>query len=142
MIGRRAAERVALVAILAVASVLVTPATSHAQDEEPRLAELHAAVQRPGLTLGALLVTNVDVGLEDAATSATIRAARLRLGGSLDGGWSWFLQTNFASGTSLLDARIGYAPSERLAFYAGRFKTPYSRELLAFLGDLDFILRS
>jgi hypothetical protein len=144
VIGRCAtlAERIALVAIVATATELATPAMSHAQDEEPRLAELREAVQQPWLTLGALLVTNFDTGLEGAPTSATVRAARLRLGGTLDAGFSYFLQTNFASGASLLDARIGWAPTPELTLYAGRFKTPYSRELLAYLGDLDFILRS
>jgi hypothetical protein len=131
------------VAALTALASLATPAMSNAQDEdEPRLAELREAVQQPWLTLGALFVTNFDAGLEDAATSASVRAARLRLGGTLDGGWSYFLQTNFASGASLLDARIGWSPRPDLTFYAGRFKAPYSRELLAYLGDLDFILRS
>jgi hypothetical protein len=129
------------VAALTALASLATPAMSNAQDE-PRLAELREAVQQPWLTLGALFVTNFDGGLEDAATSASVRAARLRLGGTLDGGWSYFLQTNFASGASLLDARIGWSPRPDLTFYAGRFKAPYSRELLAYLGDLDFILRS
>lgn len=114
---------------------------AQAQDE-PALAELREAVTHPWLTLGALLVTNADVGLEDAPTNASIRAARLRLGGTLDGGFSYFLQTNFASTPALMDLRLGWSPSPRLTVYAGRFKTPYSRELLAYLGDLDFILRS
>lgn len=118
-----------------------TPARAQEQDE-PALAALREAVTHPWLTLGALLVTNVDVGLEDAPTSASIRAARLRLGGTLDGGFSYFLQTNFASTPALLDARIGWSPSQALTVYAGRFKAPYSRELLAYLGDLDFIVRS
>ena len=136
----RCATGAALAALAALAA-FAAPARVQAQNE-PGLAELREAVRQPWLTLGALLVTNLDVGLEDAPTSVSIRAARLRLGGTLDGGFSYFLQTNFASGTSLLDARIGWSPRPELTLYAGRFKTPYSRELLAYLGDLDFILRS
>lgn len=129
-------------AVVALGLLAASAVPGLAQQDEPTLGELREAVQQPWLTLGALLVTNVDVGLEDAATSASIRAARLRLGGTLDGGFSYFLQTNFASGTSLLDARLGWSPRPELTFYAGRFKAPYSRELLAYLGDLDYILRS
>ena len=135
MVSRRAV-------FAALAFLSTTSAAPALAQQEPALAQLREAVQQPWLTLGALLVTNFDAGLEDAPTSGSIRAARLRLGGTLDGGFSYFLQTNFASGTSLLDARIGWAPRPDLTFYAGRFKTPYSRELLAFLGDLDYILRS
>lgn len=130
------------VALAASLALLATPAVVRAQDDEPRLAELRAAVQHPWLTLGALFVTTVDAGLEGAPQSATVRAARLRLGGTLDGGWSYFLQTNFASGASLLDARIGFAPTDGVTLYAGRFKTPYSREFIAYLGDLDLITRA
>jgi hypothetical protein len=133
--ARRVATLLVLVAALGV------PVAAQAQDE-PALAELREGVTHSWMTLGALLVTNFDAGFEDAPTSAQIRAGRLRLGGTLDGGFSYFLQTNFASGTSLLDARIGWAPDPALTFSVGRFKTPYSRELLAYLGDLDFALRS
>jgi phosphate-selective porin OprO and OprP len=135
------ALRRAAVASLVALAAFAAPALAQEQDE-PALAELREAVTHPWLTLGALLVTNVDVGLEDAPTNASIRAARLRLGGTLDGGFSYFLQTNFASSVSLLDLRVGWSPSPALTVYAGRFKAPYSREILAYLGDLDFILRS
>lgn len=129
------------VAGLALGAALAAPAG--AQDaQEPLLDELHATLSRPWLTLGALLVTTVDLGLEDAATSAQVRAARLRFTGTLDGGFSYFLQANFAASPSLLDARIGWSPDPAFTVYAGRFKTPFSRELLAYLGDLDFIARS
>jgi hypothetical protein len=137
-------SRVAGLAVLsALAATLATPSRSLAQEAAaPRLAELRAAVQRPWMTLGALFVTNFDAGLEGATQSFTVRAARLRLGGTLDGGWSYFLQTNFASGSSLLDARIAYSPRPEYTIYVGRFKTPYSREFIAYLGDLDYISRS
>ncbi len=117
-------------------------APAAAQQDEPLLGELRSTLTRPWMTVGALFVTTVDLGLEDRATSASVRAARLRLSGNLDGGFSYFLQTNFAASPALLDARIGWSPDSAFTLWAGRFKTPYSRELLAYLGDLDFIARA
>jgi len=112
------------------------------EQPEPALEQLRAAVTSPWLTLGALFSTRVDVGLEEAPPAAQVRAARILLSGTLDGGFSYFLQTNFASSPALLDGRIGWSPDPGFVVYAGRFKTPFSRELLTYLGDLDFIDRS
>ena len=111
-------------------------------DREPDLEALRALFQRPELTLGMLLQAVVDPGLDGEPAAAQVAAARFRLSGVLDGGFRYDLQTNFAASPSLLDARVGWSPNASFAVDAGRFKTPFSRELLTYAGSIDFVDRS
>lgn len=147
LLAGTAVRRSALLSAVAAGLLLVsspTIAAAQVRDEpEPVLDQLRETFSQPGLTLGMLLQTVIDPGLDDATTaSAQVAAARLRLFGELDGGFHYMFQTNFAASPSLLDARVGWTHSDALTVYAGRFKTPFSRELLTFAGSIDFVNRS
>lgn len=134
-----------LSALVIVATVLAAPAPIHGQapsGPEPVLEDLRAVFQQPGLTVRALLQAVMDPGLDDQSARAQVSAARLRVGGVLDGGFRYDLQTNFAASPSLLDARVGWVHSDAFAIDAGRFKTPFSREFLTYAGSIDFVNRS
>ncbi len=130
-------------AVLAIAAVVSSPALASAQEAgEPQAAGIRALLSQPELTLGLLLQAVVDPGIDDTPASAQVAAARLLLSGTLDGGFSYFLQTNFAGSPALLDGRVGWSRSPAFHVYAGRFKAPFSRELLTFAGSIDFVNRA
>lgn len=111
-------------------------------DPEPILDQVRSVFSQQGLTLGFLLQAVVDPGIETDPASAQIAAARIIVNGELDGGFNYRLQTNHAASPSLLDARVGWSNGDVFSVYAGRFKTPFSRELLTFAGSIDFVNRS
>lgn len=124
---------------LAVASAAPTAAQ---QDEEPILEQVQDVFQTEGLTLGFLLQAVADPGLEEDPARFTVANARIRLEGALDGGFSYKLQTNHVGTSTLLDAQVAWSPEEEVTIAAGRFKTPFSRELLTYAGSIDFVDRS
>ena len=112
---------------------------------EPIMDRLRETITSEGLTLGMLLQAKLDPSIDRSdpdPRSVQVAAMRILLSGSLDGGFNYFLQTNFAAGPSILDARAGWTASDQLGVWAGRFKAPLSRELLTFAGSLDFVNRS
>jgi hypothetical protein len=129
-------------AVFGLLAALPSSALAQADEDEPVLAQVREAFSQPGLTLGFLLQAVVDAGLEDDPASAQVAAARIRVSGVLDGGFSYRLQTNHAASPSLLDAQVGWTQGPRLAVHAGRFKTPFSREFLTYAGSIDFVNRS
>jgi len=123
-------------------SIFVSPLVGQQEGDEPILDEVRALLSTPGLTFGFLLQTVVDAGLEEDPTRTQIANARLRFRGRLDGGFSYLLQTNHVATPSLLDARVSWSSTPALTISAGRFKTPFSREFLVFVGSIDFVNRS
>lgn len=62
---------------------------------------------------GALLAAQFDLFIDDpggAESGFSIGDARVRFVGDLDGGFSWFLQTNFVKSVPLLDLKLGWGP--------------------------------
>ena len=131
---------------LATALLSSAPLQGQTLDEpEPILDAVRAAFTQEGLTLGMLLQTVLDPAIDNsdaAAASVQVAAMRVRLAGNLDGGFNYLIQTNFVGAPSILDARVGWDVSEQLGIWAGRFKTPFSRELLTYAGSIDLVNRS
>lgn len=130
--------------ILLAAAFMAVPAPSAAQDEpEPLLDQARDVFQTDALTLGFLLQAVFDPGIDgDDPARARVANARIRLEGMLDGGFGYRLQTNHATTSTLLDAEVSWSPGPELTVSAGRFKTPFSRELLTYAGSTDFVNRS
>lgn len=128
-------------ALLAGLGVGATSAA--AQDApEPLLEQVRTVFDHPGLKVGFLIQAVMDPGLDGESASAGVAAARLRVLGRLDRGFDYLLQTNFAASPALLDARVGWSRSNAFHVSAGRFKAPFSRELLTYAGAIDFVNRS
>lgn len=110
--------------------------------QEPLWDELQRRVKSEPISLGALFQFVAD-GQTDRSFPGTngfsVANFRFSLSGRLDGGFDYFLQSNFGS---LLDARIGITVHPSVTIDAGRFKTPYSREFLTGAGSIDFVNRS
>ena len=132
----------ALILLTACSGLVPSGLEAQSDQREPGLETLQELFQRPELTLGMLLQAVVDPGLDGEPAAAQVAAARFRMSGALDGGFRYDLQTNFASSPSLLDARVGWSPNASFAVDAGRFKTPFSRELLTYAGSIDFVDRA
>ena len=132
-----------LIVITALCSSISLPLA--AQDAEPRLTEMIQSIQTDALRFSILIQVVGDPVVDpddDDPRGVSLAAARFRLTGRLDSGFQYLLQTNFAGSPSLLDARVGWSTSPRFAVHAGRFKAPFSRELLTYAGSIDFVNRS
>jgi len=131
---------------LALLSALLGASPLWAQSRpEPIADQLLAAVRQEGLSLGLLVQAVLDPAVDPDDASApgvSVAAMRILLGGRLDAGFEYFLQANLAGAPSMLDARVGWSRSPSFAVHAGRFKTPFSKELLTFAGSIDFVNRS
>lgn len=131
------------VAGLALAGLAVAAPLAAQQEPEPILDQVRDVFGSEGLTLGFLLQAVLDPGIDgDDPARAQVGNARLRLQGRLDGGFSYKLQTNHAATPTLLDAQLSWSPGPELMVSVGRFKTPFSRELLTYAGSIDFVNRS
>ena len=137
---------VSIVLALAATATFFAPLQAQTHTEpEPVLDALRAAFNQEGLRLGMLLQTVLDPAIDNsdaAEPSVQIAAMRLRLTGDLDGGFNYAFQTNFVGTPSILDARLGWDASDEFGIWAGRFKTPFSRELLTYAGSIDLVNRS
>ncbi|TFG89302.1 MAG: hypothetical protein E4H17_00910 [Gemmatimonadales bacterium] len=113
--------------------------------QDSLLTELAHRFQSEPLRLGMLLqvVGDFQDNRNDGSSNGfRIPNARLKLSGRLDNGFGYLLQTNFASSTVLLDAALSYRAAEPFTLQAGKFKVPFSGELLTAAGELDFIDRA
>jgi hypothetical protein len=113
--------------------------------DEPVYDELMRLVTQDALTVGTLFQAVADPsvdGDDPASANLSLASARLLMSGVLDGGFRYFLQTNFAASPSVLDARIGWVHDDRFGVWAGRFKTPFNQELLDYAGSIDMVNRS
>ncbi len=132
----------ALAALLILLVMTATPRSGSAQSDEPLWDELHSLIKSEPFSVGALFQfvgdfqSNRSFPGEDGFSVANFR---LSIGGRLDGGFDYFLQSNFGD---LLDARIGFQLSESATIDVGRFKAPYSREFLTAAAGIDFVNRS
>ena len=109
--------------------------------QDSLLTELARRFQSEPLRLGLLLqvVGDFQDNRSDGGSNGfRIPNARLKLSGRLDNGFGYLLQTNFASSTVLLDAAVSYRAAEPFTLQAGKFKVPFSGELLTAAGELDF----
>ncbi len=125
---------------VAVCAGLLLPSQGSAQ--EPLWDQLQSRVKSEPISLGVLFQFVGDAQSDRSfpgESGFSVANFRFSLGGRLDGGFEYFLQSNFGS---LLDARIGFNAHPSLAIDAGRFKTPYSREFLTGAGGIDFVNRS
>ncbi len=138
----RCARSLSLASLILV-TLVGSPGQASAQESgDSQTPSIRDLLSQPELTLGLLLQAVVDPGIDDTPASAQVAAARILLSGTLDRGFSYFLQTNFAGSPSLLDGRVGWSPGPAFHVYAGRFKAPFSRELLTFAGSIDFVNRA
>ena len=138
--------RLNAVAAILAAALLAIPSVATAQEsDEPLLDQLVSTFQTDALTLGALIQS---VGHWAEGSDHSVRdgfflgAARLRVEGVLDGGWSYLFQTEFVVDPVIADARIRYRFGNGFRVDAGRFKTPVSYEFLTYAGSIDFVNRS
>ena len=97
------------------------------------------------LAVGALVQTVVDVrpeGDADQGSQIVVAAARLSLSGTLDERFGYIVSGDFSSPTPILDARVSYRPADNVRLAAGRYKAPFSRELLTSAANIDFVNRA
>jgi hypothetical protein len=130
---------------LVLATVLITSPALAQEREEPVFDDLMDFVTQPGFEVGALFQAVVDPsvdGNDPQSASVSLGTARLLVGGIIDNGFRYFLQTDFAAAPSVLDARVGWVHDDRFGVWAGRFKTPFNQELLDYAGVIDFVNRS
>ena len=133
------------------------PQLVEAQDpEEEPTAEAFASLQdgfgvrskdgRSVLRLGSLFAVRgfVEVPDEgDVVPRAEVRLARIAVFGHLAGGMCrYFGQLEMAKGVSLLDLELTGDFRPELQIRVGRFRTPYSREFIMPLTDMQLVARS
>lgn len=137
--ARREGRGLLLFSLIAAASA----APLHAQSQqEPTLEQVRALFQQPGLSVHALIQAVADPGIDDQQARMRVPEARLGIAGVLDQGFRYELQAHLVGSPSILDARVGWASGDAFAVDAGRFKTPFSREFLTYIGSTDFIDRA
>jgi hypothetical protein len=115
-----------------------------ATDETRLYDRLVSQFQRDYLRFTALVQVVPYVPLEDAPGDQArfdVAAARLGIGGRLDGGIGYYLRAEFARSPALLDAYVSYG-SENARVLVGQQKVPFSREFITGAGDIDFVNRS
>lgn len=95
-------------------------------------------------SIGGLLQTIGDYQFErlNGENGFSIGNARLQVYGEFDNKFGYQLQTNFVSGTVLLDANMYYNLTPSFSMKAGLFKTPFSYEYLTGAASIDFVNRS
>ncbi len=116
---------------------------AYAQDE-PVLDALRSKLKSDAFSVGVLAQVGgtLQFDPEQATNGFAIRVARLSFRGNLDGGFNYFMQTEFVSSTTLLDARLGYQFNDRVGLHAGLFKAPFSGGFLVSAARIDFVNRS
>lgn len=114
-------------------------------DEQNRYDRLVERFKSPYFSLDLLLQGVGTLAFEESDVTPSafaIGAARIKVHGTLDGGFGYLLQTEFADAPSLLDARVSYTPSEAFTVQAGRYRVPFSYERLTSAASTDFVSRS
>lgn len=138
-------KRWMVIAVLSILAPLNTASALDGQDEEPLFEQLSATFKKEYLSFGALLQTVGDFQIDRSFSGNngfSIANFRLSVAGELDQGFGYFLQANFVSSTSILDASMYYKPSDDLAVEIGLFKAPFSKEFLTLAASIDFVNRS
>ncbi len=113
--------------------------------EQNRYDSLFARFQQDYLRFTALVQIVPQFPLEDAEGNEgrfDVSTARFGVGGRLDGGVGYRLQTDFAKAPAVLDAFVSYGPGDAARFFVGRYKAPFSYELLTSAAAIDFVNRA
>ena len=131
------------VAIFVSIASLLSPTLSYA--DVPFLDALASRLKHEWLSVGVLLQVVADFQYEShlpAENGFSVANFRIQAKGTLDDGFSYFLQTNFASSPSLLDAYLSYEAHRSATIDAGAMKAPFSAEFLIPAQSIDFVNRS
>jgi phosphate-selective porin len=136
-----------LAAILSIGSLNAGAVSDSSDDSDEEPAESVStaqAVTGPTFQPGLLVQSVADFATESAAgtNGFSLAKARVNLTGTLNGGWNYMVQTDFAASPSLLDARIRYRPTAAIGVTTGMYKVPFSREWLTSAAKIDFVRRS
>ncbi len=128
-------------------ALTMPPAIVAAQESgEPVREEADIAANNSMARIGMLTQVVGDVGLGDAdgqdSNGFSLAAARVRLSGDLDRGFSYFSEFDFTDSPAVLDALIGLEVSPALSIDAGLFKVPFSAEHLVSTSATDFVDRA
>jgi len=131
--------------VLGMVGILAGHGAAEEPGSEPLLDELNRLLKGKPFSVGALFQTVSEVQFDrnpPGGNGFSIANLRLKLYGELDLGFGYFFQANFVDSPAILDARVYYKLTQQLAVDAGRFKAPFSRELLTDAGSIDFVNRS
>jgi hypothetical protein len=112
------------------------------------VAQTPATASSPPVKLSGYLQAR-ETYQEGIGLTATINRARLAASGSATGNITWRIQGEFRTGSvgtgkasvSLQDAYVRWA-KDRIGVQAGQFKTPFTREFLTSLAELETADRS
>ncbi len=133
----------------AMVLIFAFPLTLQAQQPAPAPAPAPAsAAPASPVKLGGYMQTRV-VYQSRAGMTATLNRARLQATGVLSRGFSYKVQAEFRTGNvgtgkasvSLTDAYIRYV-HRSLGIQVGQFKTPFTREYLTSIADIESLDRS
>jgi len=136
--------RLAILAWLLIFPAAISP-TQAENSSEPLLKEFQERFQKPYFNIGFLQQTVGDFQIERSFSGQNgfnISNFRLKIYGEFDGGFGYYLQTNFIQQPAILDARIYYRLSPSLQINAGLYKAPFSGEYLISAASIDFVNRS
>ena len=126
--------------------LLFTAATLSAQTEEPLGDRMKENLKSEEFNVIILLQTFGNVTFTDRefndSNGFELDANRLGVRGVLDGKLSYTLQLEFTDAPSILDARMGYAFSDKFQIIAGSYKPRLSADLDPNPGITDFIDRA
>jgi len=129
-----------------ILAIAVAPATSTMADEqETLLNQLRDTFKKDYLSVGALMQVVGDVQPErtlPGRNGYSIANMRVSLTGKLDRGFGYFIQANLINTPALLDARLDWQTNEAFRLSVGKFKAPFSKELLTVASDIDFVNRA
>ncbi len=133
-------KRIVIITLIAVLSPL-----TNVRADEPLYQEMKKSLKREYFSVGALLQVVGDyqhTRTMGGNNGFSVANFRMNIGGTIDGGFSYFLQTSFTRSPAILDARMGLKFSHAFAIDAGLFKAPFSKEFLTGAASIDFVNRS
>lgn len=134
-----------IIFLLSIFSLFATDV--HAQtNSEPLSDELHEMLKSDPFNVGLLLQSTANYSFKEDdfndGRSFGLGVARLRLGGELDGNFSYVLQMEFLRGVSAIDLALGYEKSEQFKIVVGAQKPDIGLDLQPNPGNTDFINRA
>ncbi len=140
--SRRALRAAALAPLLALAAA---PGPGLASDE-PGFDALAARLRTREARFVLLVQSVADLQGErryfGGHNGFSMAAVRPGVAGELDRGVSYAVKAELVRQPAILDARLSQAVGEAVTFDIGRFKVPFSKELLTGAGSIDFVNRA
>lgn len=122
------------------------PFCAFAQQQEPLHDQMRELLKSDPFNLSFLMQSTGDLSLQDddfrGGSGFGLGATRLKFDGTLDGGYSYKLQTEFRRQPSVWDASIGYRKSDAFGLDAGLQKPDIGLDLQPNPGATDFIDRA